>query len=237
MSQKNNLLKKFNPNTCNLCDGSGWKVFKKGDYYYSEPCKCVRRNIKAQVFGEKFRDCTLENYQEKNQSMKVARQSLLKNRDKSFFIYGNVDLGKTHLLSAFYEYQFEKGFKRIKTYKEAQLKFELQGAAVGSYGWKENPKEAVKNILKDADAIFIDDIAKVNVEDKMIEALYTFYNTAYEREIQLVVSSNYALSSLPGSDDPSVARIYGAPIASRIERICSLIHIQDQGDFFPDLKG
>jgi DNA replication protein DnaC len=72
--------------------------------------------------------------------------------------------------------------------------------------------------------IFIDDLGKENekskkADDGYLSALYTFFDTIYERKIQLVISSNF--------DWPTNAKIYGASIVSRFERICDLIHIKE----------
>ena len=89
-------------------------------------------------------------------------------------------------------------------------------------------------MLEDCDAVFIDDISagiteindknmnKVSMEEKYLESLYVFYDTIYERKLQLVVSSNFSLEESE--------RIYGARIVSRIERVCEVIEINGDAD-------
>jgi len=223
-----------NPLPCPICDGTGWKWETINGYEYVKSCECQRKRAKLNYFGEKFIDSTLDNYIEKNKSMRTARQALLRKPDGSFFIYGAVNLGKTHLLAAFYEYQYKFKAKRIRVFKEATLKYELQHSSVGSYGWREKPKAVVSEMLEDCDAVFIDDISagiteindknmnKVSMEEKYLESLYVFYDTIYERKLQLVVSSNFSLEESE--------RIYGARIVSRIERVCEVIEINGDAD-------
>ena len=192
---------------CEKCNDTGYIETEKGNMSYATPCICNMRRVKKLLFGEYFVDKTIENYEGRTPSMAEAKKIIIKDPFKSFFIYGNVGLGKTHLLAAIYElYHVDCRYMKTKVVNETALMQEI------------NEKKYFD--LSDRTTIIIDDIGKVKMAAWEIQNLYDFYNDIYRREIVLVMSSNYSL--------PEIAEIYGGAITRRIEERCEILHIKGE---------
>jgi DNA replication protein DnaC len=195
---------------CQICGDTGTKIVTKNNKDYAMPCFCVLRQKKARLFGAIFEDKTLDNYEGRNASMREAKRRMKNSPDKSFYIYGNVGLGKTHLLAGLFDLFFEDGrWTETIILTETQL------------------KEAMKRTddrinLQQSTTVMIDDLGKIGLADWEIQSTFNFYNDVYRYDLQLVISSNYSLEQ--------IAEIYGGAIARRIEERCEIILIKPGDD-------
>jgi DNA replication protein DnaC len=192
---------------CAACRDCGYiDVFVAGVHTGVAHCKCSLRKFKIKYFGELFADKTLENYEGRNASMKDAREFILKNPNKSFYIFGQVGLGKTHLLAGIYEKMyFTSNWTTTGIFKESAL---LE--AVKTQGLISRVREYT--------GFIIDDLGKVKLAPWETEALFNFYDDIYRFEKQIIISSNYSLQE--------IAKYYGGAIARRIEERSEIIEIK-----------
>ena len=195
---------------CALCGDTGYIPELRGSCSYVKPCKCLFRKAKAKHFGELFKDKTIENYEARSDSMQKAKEAILKSPDSSFYIYGNVGLGKTHLLAGIYELTYDTNeWVYCKIYTESELSKLLES--------REHPDILSKGYTR---IVFLDDIGKIKLLEWQIEKMFTFYNDIYRFNIQLIVSSNYSLEDL--------AKYYGGAITRRIEENTTILQIKEE---------
>jgi len=192
---------------CNLCSDTGYILTKTAAGNDAlAPCRCTMRATKRRLFGDLFESKTLDNYEGRNASMREAVRYLKKTPAGSFFIYGDVGLGKTHLLAAIFEENYTSGRWLSSTIlTETQLVDSIKSGAI-------------REKLNEAATFYIDDIGKIKIANWDIEALFNFYNDVYRYNIGLVISSNYSLNDL--------AEIYGGAITRRIEERCEILKIE-----------
>ncbi len=102
------------------------------------------------------------------------------------FLYGGVGLGKTHLLHAI-------GNEIIKEDPYATVIYITSETYLNEYviamANKKDPEE-VKNKYRSADVLLIDDIQFISKSEATQEELYHTFNTLYERQKQIVFSSD-----------------------------------------------
>jgi DNA replication protein DnaC len=196
---------KSDQSICN-CGGTGYIHNEHDGYSYVKACRCLMWRAKAKNFGELFQDKTIQNYEERSEYMRIAKQKILNDPDKSYFIYGQVGLGKTHLLAGIFELLYESGeWANTRVFTETQLSEEIKKGL---------------NIFHDhlIQVVILDDIGKIKLADWEREKMFNFYNDIYRYNIQLLISSNYALQE--------ISDIYGGAIGRRIEERCELIEIK-----------
>ncbi|MCX8015791.1 MAG: chromosomal replication initiator protein DnaA [Patescibacteria group bacterium] len=111
------------------------------------------------------------------------------------FIYGGVGLGKTHLIQAV-------GNELKKNYKnKIGIKYVSTETFVNEVinGIKNKRMEDVKNKYRKVDVLIIDDIQFIAGKEKTQEEFFHTFNTLYENNKQIIISSDrspYLLSTL-----------------------------------------
>jgi chromosomal replication initiator protein len=116
-------------------------------------------------------------------------------------IYGGVGLGKTHLLQAIGELAHRKGTAEKIVYVTAEKFFSDYLHAIQ----KQDTAEYIQ-IYRNADLLLIDDIQfYVKTEGCQRELIHTF-NTLYQNQKQIVLSSDRPPSTLKGFEDRLISR-------------------------------
>jgi DNA replication protein DnaC len=192
---------------CEICRDTGVvDVDRDGVHIGVKACFCQMRRAKVEHFGELFEIKTLENYEGRNASMREAKGYISRHIDKSFYVFGGVGLGKTHLLAAIYEKLYDSGkWQSSIIYKESAL---LDAVRTGGLLEK----------IRGYTTFFIDDLGKIKLAPWECEALFNFYDDVYRFEKQVIISSNYSL--------PEIGEYYGGAITRRIEERSEIIEIK-----------
>jgi len=193
---------------CAACSDSGYiEVFNpQGVKLGIAPCKCELRRAKIRKFGDLFADKSLENYEGRNASMREAVGYIRRHIGESFYIYGDVGLGKTHLLAGIYDKLFKGNqWQTTGVFKENALLNAVK-------------TENLIARVRDYTGFIIDDLGKVKLAPWETEALFNFYDDVYRFEKMVVISSNYSLQD--------IAAYYGGAIARRIEERATIIKIE-----------
>ena len=120
------------------------------------------------------------------------------------FIYGGVGLGKTHLLHAIGNYlkEHQKKFK-IRYLTTEKFTEDLVSSILN------NTVESFKKTFKGIDLLLLDDIQFITHKDKTQEILFSIFNTLYEKNKQIVFSSDRPPKAIPYLEERLRSRFEG----------------------------
>jgi len=124
------------------------------------------------------------------------------------FVYGGVGLGKTHLLQAIGN-EVNKKFNQKKIKYASSEKF--TSGIVDSI--KNHSIERFKSLYKDIDVLIIDDIQFLAGKEKTQEEFFHIFNTLYERNKQIVLSSDRPPKAISALEERLRSRFEGGMIA------------------------
>ncbi|MBW6441189.1 chromosomal replication initiator protein DnaA [Patescibacteria group bacterium] len=124
------------------------------------------------------------------------------------FIYGGVGLGKTHLLQSIGNEVIRKNPNtRVQYASSEKFTSELVNAISGK-----NTK-AFKDIYRKIDILIIDDIQFLAGKEKTQEEFFHTFNTLYENNKQIVLSSDRPPKAIPALEERLRSRFEGGMIA------------------------
>lgn len=123
------------------------------------------------------------------------------------FLYGNVGLGKTHLLQAVGNKIAENKERKV-LYIPAE-RFMAQIVE----GIRNKTIEDLKNQYARLDLLIIDDVQFMAGKEKMQEIVFTTFNELYGRNRQIVLSSDRPPGAIPALEDRLRSRFEGGMIA------------------------
>jgi chromosomal replication initiator protein len=123
------------------------------------------------------------------------------------FIYGGVGLGKTHLLQAV-------GNTVAKNFSQKKVKYlsaeKFTAAVVSSI--KNHNIENLKNKYRAIDVLIIDDVQFLAGKEKTQEEFFHTFNALYEKNKQIVISSDRPPKSIPALAERLRSRFEGGMI-------------------------
>lgn len=124
------------------------------------------------------------------------------------FIYGGVGLGKTHLLQAM-------GNEIIKNFSEKRVKYTSSEKFTSGvvYSIKNRSVEKFKSLYKDIDVLIIDDVQFLAGKEKTQEEFFHIFNTLYEKNKQIVISSDRPPKAISALEERLRSRFEGGMIA------------------------
>jgi len=124
------------------------------------------------------------------------------------FIYGGVGLGKTHLLQAIGN-QITKDIpdKKIKYLSSEKLTSGIVNAI------KNRSIDSLKNLYKMVDVLIIDDIQFLTGKEKTQEEFFHIFNALYEKNKQIILSSDRPPKAIPALEERLRSRFEGGMIA------------------------
>ncbi len=125
-----------------------------------------------------------------------------------FFVYGGVGLGKTHLLQAIgneiVKNSNQKGIKYIPTEKFISEVI----AAI-----RNHQIEKLKSVYQTIDVLIIDDIQFLAGKEKTQEEFFYTFNSLYEKNKQIILSSDRPPKAIPALAERLRSRFEGGMIA------------------------
>ena len=142
-----------------------------------------------------------------NELAHAAALAVTENLGKKYnplFIYGGVGLGKTHLLHAIGNYlkEHQKKFK-IRYLTTEKFTEDLVSSILN------NTVENFKKTFKSIDLLLLDDIQFITHKDKTQEILFSIFNTLYEKNKQIVFSSDRPPKAIPYLEERLRSRFEG----------------------------
>lgn len=146
-----------------------------------------------------------------NELVYAAALSIIKNPGTVYnplFIYGGSGLGKTHLLQAI-------GNEITKLYKDKKVKYvsseKFTIELVNAIQNKETEK--FREVYRKNDLLIIDDVQFISGKDKTQEELFHTFNTLYEKNKQVIMSSDRPPKAIPSLEDRLRSRFEGGMMA------------------------
>jgi len=124
------------------------------------------------------------------------------------FIYGGVGLGKTHLVQAI-------GNKIAENPKKKKVKYISSEKFVSGIvtAIRTNSMEAFKASLAPIDVLILDDIQFIAGKNKSQEEFFHVFNSLYEKNKQIVLSSDRPPNAIPELEERLRSRFEGGMIA------------------------
>ncbi len=147
-----------------------------------------------------------------NELAQAAAKSITKNLGSAYnplFIYGGVGLGKTHLLQATGNEIINKykNKKRVKYISSEKFTDELVESLA-------NKKiDEFKNRYRQIDVLIIDDIQFLSGKEKTQEEFFHTFNTLYQKNKQIIISSDRPPKAIPTLEERLRSRFEGGMIA------------------------
>jgi len=125
-----------------------------------------------------------------------------------FFVYGGVGLGKTHLLQAI-------GNEIVKNFPKKRVRYIPCEKFVSDVIWaiKNYQIETLKSSYQNYDVLLIDDIQFLSGKEKTQEEFFYIFNTLYEKNKQIVISSDRPPKAIPALAERLRSRFEGGMIA------------------------
>lgn len=137
-------------------------------------------------------------------SIQSALQNLGK-RCEPIFIYGGVGLGKTHLIQAF-------GNEVIARYPETKVKYitseKFMGELLDAYQLPQK-MDSLKERYRSIDVFIVDDIQFLGKTEKMQEDFFHTFNALYEKNKQIIISSDRHPKAIPTLEERLRSRFEG----------------------------
>ncbi len=146
-----------------------------------------------------------------NELAHAAAQSVIKNPGTSynpFFIYGDTGLGKTHLIQAIGNELLNKNSSYKVRYIPAE---KYMGEIVEAL--KNQSMQQLKHKYRDIDLLVLDDIQFIARTEKMQEEFFHTFNSLYERNKQIIISSDRPPKAIPDLEQRLRSRFEGGMIA------------------------
>jgi chromosomal replication initiator protein len=125
-----------------------------------------------------------------------------------FFVYGGVGLGKTHLLQAI-------GNEIVKNFPKKKVRYIPCEKFVSDVilSIKNHQIENLKSSYHNFDVLLIDDIQFLAGKEKTQEEFFYIFNTLYEKNKQIVISSDRPPKAIPALTERLRSRFEGGMIA------------------------
>ncbi|MDP3727646.1 MAG: chromosomal replication initiator protein DnaA [bacterium] len=146
-----------------------------------------------------------------NELAHVAAQAVVKNPGLTYnplFIYGGVGLGKTHLIQAI-------GNAMLKEKPDAKIRYTPSEKFMGEIVDAINSKtmNQLKERYRTVDLLIMDDIQFIARTEKMQEEFFYAFNTLYEQNKQIIISSDKPPAAIPTLESRLRSRFEGGMIA------------------------
>jgi len=125
-----------------------------------------------------------------------------------FFVYGGVGLGKTHLLQAI-------GNEVVKNFKDKKVKYiptdKFVSEVISSIRNRETQRLKLK--YQKIDVLIIDDVQFLTGKEKTQEEFFYTFNSLYEKNKQIIISSDRSPKAIPALAERLRSRFEGGMIA------------------------
>jgi len=129
-------------------------------------------------------------------------------RYNPLFIYGEVGLGKTHLLQAI-------GHKVLKDKKDLKILYTNAEKFTNKFirAVRKNKMDKFKRKFRDLDVLLIDDNQFMAGKERTQEEFFHTFNSLYQEDRQIVITSDRTPKAIPALEDRLISRLEWGLIA------------------------
>lgn len=145
-----------------------------------------------------------------NELAHAAAQSVIKNPGTNYnplFIYGDVGLGKTHLIQAIGNKLLEHNSYKIRYVPSEKYMIEIVDAL------RNQEMNKLKEKYRTIDLLIMDDIQFIARTEKMQEEFFHTFNALYEKNKQIIISSDRPPQAIATLEGRLCSRFEGGMIA------------------------
>lgn len=146
-----------------------------------------------------------------NELAHAAAKAVAENPGKTYnplFVYGGVGLGKTHLLQAI-------GNEVVNNFKNKKVKYipmeKLTSEIIAAI--REGKIENLRGKYLDTALFIVDDIQFISGKERTQDEFFYIFNTLYNKNLQIILSSDRAPKAIPEISDRLRSRFEGGMIA------------------------
>jgi chromosomal replication initiator protein len=185
-----------NPSNTNVIDCSTfYKSASKAQSKKSTPRSAAASSVMSpvRIINDRY---NLDNFivGSDNQLAYSACEAVCKNPGKSYnplYIYGEVGLGKTHLLQA-------AGNTILKKFKNKNVVYTTADKFITEYvaSVKKRSVEKLRLKYREIDVLIIDDVQFLSKKEQTQNELYNIFNLLYEENKQIIISGDRAPKEL-----------------------------------------
>lgn len=220
-----------------VCDGaiSYWKEIdrkKEEDRIKKDVKERLEKINRLQDFSKmnsRVRNYRFDNYRVMMANRKAYTRAkeyakgLVNGKRDSLFITGNVGTGKTHLAASVANYLIEN---------DIRVKFgtliNLLGEIKESYKKDSVTEEFIMDTYSKVPLLIIDDLGKEKPSEWVLEKLFTIINNRYERNLPIVITTNYNREQLAERLANGSNYVIAESIISRLYEMCSGVSINGE---------
>ena len=219
---------------CPICNDTGWEKVTKNGKEFVVRCKCYWEGEKALLVRNakiptRYRHCTVDNYNDLDESQHIARVAALKfvneypGIEVGLLFMGPCGVGKTHLAIGM--------IKKLITEKNVPCLFcdfrELMKEIKKTYGKDRifSEYEVLEPVLTKT-VLVLDELGGEKTTPWTLDILMYIVNTRYNMNRMTIFTCNFLDKSLEGEE--SLTDRIGYRLRSRLYEMCKLVYIQGE---------
>lgn len=223
------------PAICSVCGGTGWILDSSQGRKEARACSCRgetrrRERLEAAEIPERYRQCNLDNFNEKGSSLVSAKETAREFVDQypavesGLLLVGPAGRGKTHLACAILsELIVTKAVQGLYVdFSDLLMRIQTSFRPDADLS-----KESVLTPYAEAELLVLDELGASKPHPWVLDVLYHLLNTRYNRKRITIATSNYEdqPDTVSGEREKLEDRI-GYRLRSRLYEMCAPVQLR-----------
>lgn len=225
------------PAICSVCGGTGWILDSSQGRKEARACSCRgetrrRERLEAAEIPERYRQCNLDNFNEKGSSLVSAKETAREFVDQypavesGLLLVGPAGRGKTHLACAILsELIVTKAVQGLYVdFSDLLMRIQTSFRPDADLS-----KESVLTPYAEAELLVLDELGASKPHPWVLDVLYHLLNTRYNRKRITIATSNYEdqPDTVSGEREKLEDRI-GYRLRSRLYEMCAPVQLRGE---------